>query len=482
MIQFATYIKANGDSWMVPRYEGINEEWNSLFYGNGYARVKANNYWVVGGPPTNFNEFQGMAISLLGQAISTVYAGDRSKYQLIDGVQQSSGTGTSSSDARLASTAWIAAGTPTQAPYAVSAAYNWVTHAAPSSYVGATQSDSSELANAFSYVVTNAGNPSAQATLATAFVNSSYDPTCTFPFTTGHCSSGLNSKTYLYQQWYAWAQGNGKAWSGKNIQMTAYEGDWSPDYFTVGSAGDTTATAGSGGGNAVMTAVSSPGNPTTVTLDAGSAVPAVGMAVRPIGTGTALSVATASVSISAASPAQVTWTGNSLLTNQPVIFQNGSVPTGLAVDTVYYVKTPGNPFTVSATAGGAAINTTGSVGSATGIAGWTVLNVTGQVVTLDVDSSTFGTSSAGTAQYMGAALMRNTLRFASKSASLLQQLTIDNMNAFVTAGGNVPSNFQFTGDDNPATGSVWSALSSQFIATSPRWAADISYNANRTRQ
>lgn len=68
------------------------------------------------------------------------------------------------------------------------------------------------------------------------------------------------------------------------------------------------------------------------------------------------------VTISVATPAVITWTGHGLLARQPVIFSTtGALPTGLTAGTVYYVVAAGitaNTFSVSATAGGAAIATT----------------------------------------------------------------------------------------------------------------------------
>lgn len=477
MPSLITYTQANLNAGLVPRFEGINEPWNTKFAGTNYAAVKSATYaWAQSG----IEQYQGMAVSLLAQAAGSVYSNNHSLYQVINGVQQTTGTagaGVANSNPRMTSASWVAKGAPTATGYSVSAASNFGTRVAPSSYIGSAMATADELAAAYSYNVTNAGNPTAQAALADLFIAGAYigSPTCTPPYTSGRCFSGLAAKSYYYTNWFGWAVSFGSV-------MTAYEGGWSPDYFTVGSSGDTDATGGSGGGNAVMTAVSTPGVVTTITLDSGSAVPAIGMAVRPIGTGTALSVATAVVSISAASPAQVTWAGNTLLANQPFVCNNGSAPTGMTIDTVYYVLTPGNPFTFSATAGGAALNTSGSAGSCTGIAGWTVTGVSGQVVTLGVDSSSFGTSSAGTAQYMGAALSRNNLRYASKARPSLTTLEIDNMNAFVAAGGVVPSDYEFTGNDLPITGSgVWTNLLSQFTVTSPRWDANKSWNASRQR-
>lgn len=77
------------------------------------------------------------------------------------------------------------------------------------------------------------------------------------------------------------------------------------------------------------------------------------------------------VTISVASPAVVTWAGgHGLEENSPIIFtpDSGTLPTGLTAGTVYYVKDVTSPttFTVSAAAGGTAIDTT-LAGSATEI-------------------------------------------------------------------------------------------------------------------
>lgn len=68
------------------------------------------------------------------------------------------------------------------------------------------------------------------------------------------------------------------------------------------------------------------------------------------------------VTMTIASPCVVTWTSNTLAENDPVcITTSGALPTGLTATTVYYVKgLSGSTFNLSATAGGAAINTSGS--------------------------------------------------------------------------------------------------------------------------
>lgn len=69
------------------------------------------------------------------------------------------------------------------------------------------------------------------------------------------------------------------------------------------------------------------------------------------------------VTITIASPGAVTWTAHGLVANAPVYFStSGALPTGLVAGTEYFVKTvlTADTFTVSATAGGVVINTTGT--------------------------------------------------------------------------------------------------------------------------
>lgn len=71
---------------------------------------------------------------------------------------------------------------------------------------------------------------------------------------------------------------------------------------------------------------------------------------------------TSSVSVSVASPGVVTDIGHTYAVNTPVVFTAGTLPTGLTVGTVYFVRNPiaAVSYELSATSGGASINTTGS--------------------------------------------------------------------------------------------------------------------------
>jgi hypothetical protein len=71
----------------------------------------------------------------------------------------------------------------------------------------------------------------------------------------------------------------------------------------------------------------------------------------------------ATVTISIAAPGVVTWTNHGLSVNDTIRFTTtGALPTGLAINTTYYVKEvlSANTFTVSTSAGGAAVTTSGT--------------------------------------------------------------------------------------------------------------------------
>lgn len=72
-----------------------------------------------------------------------------------------------------------------------------------------------------------------------------------------------------------------------------------------------------------------------------------------------------SVNITVAAPGKVQFTAHPYYVNDTVIFVHGTVPTGLALNTTYFVRNPtANDFELSLTSGGASITTTGSSGTA----------------------------------------------------------------------------------------------------------------------
>lgn len=73
---------------------------------------------------------------------------------------------------------------------------------------------------------------------------------------------------------------------------------------------------------------------------------------------------TATVTVTIASPGVFTWTSHGMIAGMPISFTtSGALPTGLTANTKYYVIAAGltaNAFEVSTTAGGSAVNTSGS--------------------------------------------------------------------------------------------------------------------------
>lgn len=70
------------------------------------------------------------------------------------------------------------------------------------------------------------------------------------------------------------------------------------------------------------------------------------------------------VTITIATPGVVTWTAHGLVAGDPVTFKTtGALPTGITADSTYYVIATGltaDTFRISATVGGAAVNTSGT--------------------------------------------------------------------------------------------------------------------------
>jgi hypothetical protein len=84
--EYLAYFRDNAPSWMIPRVEGPNECWNNGggFYATRYAWNKSNTYWHI--TPEQDNWY-GVVLKNIGQAVSAVYSGDTSRYEILCGVQ-----------------------------------------------------------------------------------------------------------------------------------------------------------------------------------------------------------------------------------------------------------------------------------------------------------------------------------------------------------------------------------------------------------
>lgn len=163
---FGAYVRDNAPSWMIPRYEPVNENWNSApaFWNTRYAWNKAWHHWGV---QFGHNQWQGKTVSTMGQAISAVYGGvpDGSRYLLIDGMQMASayftgGLTISQNNERMTAAAYVAQSAPAQSGYTKTAASLYTTHVSPANYLRPNAYNTlSELQTAILYGATNLTNP-----------------------------------------------------------------------------------------------------------------------------------------------------------------------------------------------------------------------------------------------------------------------------------------------------------------------------------
>ena len=218
--KLAEYCRDNAPSWMVPRFEGPNELWNTAggFFQTTYAMAKSNAY----GWGNDYHNWYGKVMSIMGQAVSAAYGGDRSRYQVLCGVQTAMGSdayGTASHNDRLASSKYLSQSAPPQAPYTKTPASKWVTHICCAQYY--TPSDyktPQETSYAAAYATADAGRKDSIANAYAMTSNSGAGP-----FT---LSKGL----LLYKNWKLWAKGFGV------YRMCGYEGGYSPDFDSGGAS------------------------------------------------------------------------------------------------------------------------------------------------------------------------------------------------------------------------------------------------------
>ena len=180
--QIATMFKNSGPSWMVPRFEASNEDWGGAI--SGYGMNLVNSLWGIG---LNVDQWHGYAISVIGQTVNAVYGGTPStqtKYQIIDGMQLGqfrtfSESNSGNNQARVTASAYV---TNAKGGNTAFAAYNWITHIAPSIYfTPTTYGRNQEVSDAYTYYYTNGagkyvnGVPPSGAALATASAHENSD-------------------------------------------------------------------------------------------------------------------------------------------------------------------------------------------------------------------------------------------------------------------------------------------------------------------
>lgn len=501
-----TYAAANA-TWMIPRIEGPNEQWNGNFPASGYANRKSIAHWGSG----TYQDAYGKWMANIGQMCAGVYGlGNLGvTYQAVCGIRTTDTP--SESNERLASTLYIAGAGPDPAITGSFGTISFTKQAAKltTSTVCCTQYNSpvdrftvNELIYGYNYTVTNKSNSSAQATLANTYCDGLLGASTAFNL------AYLNG---CYTAIKSWAAGYGVN------KMCGYEGSWSPDYLA------STLVAGGGGAEADAWLSSVTGrtqaNPAILQLTSScnnfehpgfvGNPGVVGMSVVVCNTGTQFDnpgMYTRPVTFTAASP---TISGtNTLVVNQAVFFRTdtGTLPTGtgfgtptLALtlspsqtysETFYVIATglTGSTFQVSASRGGPAITFStvgsggaGTSGTATGVyvqEGWFITNVdsANNRITLDCNSTGFTAPAGGNVSYSKSLIYSNNLRQAGKLSPNLYGHTLTNFNNFVAAGGEYPSNYLMAGN-GPLSGNVWNNLEPLTQSPNPpQWLAFIAFN------
>jgi hypothetical protein len=437
--------------WMIPRFETPNECWNTVggFLSTQYAIVKARYYGWTGNPGGLYN-WIGKIASICGQQLANVFGGGNlgTKYHWIVGMPTVGGLGISSD--RLASTLFLSSDpNPVQSGYNRYAAagggggspQNWVSHLAMANYFSPLERYTcQELIDAYAYSVTNAGNPTAQAALANGYVDTLVSQKATVTVT----ASSAN---------IAWTS-HGRSVNDQVTFLTT-----PPTGFTIG----------------LPYFVKTVPDANTVTLSATQG----GATITPSGSGTPTLAFSGRYNLARVFSYATQW--QVLATSFSVgmtFYEGGYSPdylsgnwtTGItgatqAVSCVLTLASTSSNSEETGMAGNPAV--VGMSVTPSGIAGmtqlngntYTITNVSGNQVTINVDSTGFGAyTSGGTLTYVNSQTYSNALRGAGKSASNLQSYLALNYSDMRAAGGSFPSCYQLSSYPPPPGTDIWSIL------------------------
>lgn len=226
----AAYCIANGQSWMIPRYETPNETFNTGnagFHNGVYGRNKANVRWGS----ADQTKSHGYWASILGQAVATAYgvvqanAKTQTRYHLVNGVQTSTGSA-STYDQHLSSAAYVGQAAAAPAGYSkavgIAEAWRWTTHICVAQYFNPSDYTSPEETAAV------AAYQTADATTKAALIYN-YVMSC-IRSNAGGVPFNVSFVTGQYAMWKTWAL------SFSVARMCGYEGGFSPDYSGGGAS------------------------------------------------------------------------------------------------------------------------------------------------------------------------------------------------------------------------------------------------------
>jgi hypothetical protein len=173
--------------------------------------------------------------------------------------------------------------------------------------------------------------------------------------------------------------------------------------------------------------------------------------------------------------ANQTWTAHNLQLNEVVVFSGGNVPSNIAVGQSYYVVSvpDANTFQFSATRGGSPITPNASNGVNV-LSAFTVVNVSGGLTTIDVNSTGFANPTAGMFAFPtnSITLINNFRTTTLLSATHMQAQITTAIAAFENLGGSFFSQYELAG-----TGAIWPPIQPDIWGTqSGEFAAYVAHN------
>lgn len=460
--QLASYVKSNSPAWMVPRYEGPDEPWNTVVAFVGcYLSAKSFANWGVtqgkhcGSTGDILNE-QGKFMSTIGQDVASVYGGfSTTAYKVIAGVQTGNGNASggphsNGNDTIMTSAAYVAQAAAPQAGYTKTAASGWITGIAVAPYWSPAGSfvPGEEISFAYNYLLSTSNVTAAN---WITYIGTSD------PYT--------NPSNY-WTNWLTWADGFGAG----VFQMDGYEGGYNNG--ALASTINQSVTGGTNAGNAVLTVT---GNNISVA--------GMGVALNSVvngGGGTWFNNQNDTVTFSSGNPSLAA--SNNLSAGMSFVFGAGTSPASpfKADGTPYCVIATGlssTNFELSATCGGGAITPTGN-GSALGTEGYFVVSATTNTITISLDSTSLGSLTSATLFYNASIAYVSALRLASYNQVQAATLNKTIYNDFIAGGGEFPSMFVLAGT---GTWSVWNpdiygATQSSVDPGTPQWQAIQQFN------
>jgi hypothetical protein len=470
----ATLCKTYQDTtapWMVPRFETPNECWNTTggFVSTQYAFRKAFYYGWTGNPSGCYN-WIGKIGSICGQQLAGVYGGGNlgTSYHWIIGMPTVGGLGGSTD--RIASTLFLSSDpNPVQSGYSRyataggggSSPQNWASHLAMANYFSPLERfQCQELIDAYSYSVTNAGDAVAQAALANGYVDTLVSQQATVTVTNGSPNITWTS--------------HGLSVNNQVVFLTT-----PPTGFTIGNTyyvktvpdANTLTLAATQGGTTITPSAS--GSPTLAYSGA-------------FNLARLYSYATQWKALADTYGVGMTFYEGGYSPD----YLSGNWTTGITGATqaascvLTLASTSGNSeasgFTGNPAVVGMSVTPSGIVGM-TQLNGntYTVTNVSGNQVTIDVNSTGFTAySSGGTLTYVNSATYTNALRGAGKSASNLQTYLALHYANMTAAGGTFPSCYELSAFPPPPGSNIWSILQDiyQPFSTSSQARAIQDYN------